>query len=55
MNQGKTLIDIGAPDPALRPPGVAPLPHSDYYAMEMNQVADYPKYSQDIQPSWDLR
>jgi len=54
MMQGKGLVDIGAPDPALRPPGVPPLPHSPYYSMEMDQVSGYSGYSQDIQPSWNL-
>jgi hypothetical protein len=55
MMQGKSLIDIGAPDEALRPAGVPALGPSSYYNMELEQVAGYPGYSQDPQPSWDLR
>lgn len=54
MMQGKGLVDIGAPNPALRPPGVDPLGHSDYYSMELDRVSGYGGYSQDPQASWDL-
>ncbi|WIB16297.1 DUF6531 domain-containing protein [Curtobacterium sp. MCPF17_050] len=53
--QGKDMVDIGAPDEALRPAGVDPLGPSAYYDMEQSRVAGYSGYSQDPQPSWDLR
>jgi RHS repeat-associated protein len=54
MMQGKSLVDIGAPAEALRPAGVPALGPSPYYNMELEQVAGYPGYSQDPQPSWNL-
>jgi hypothetical protein len=53
MMQGKSLVDIGAPAGA-PPPGVHVLRPSPYYNMELEQVAGYPRYSQDPQPSWNL-
>ncbi|NII40584.1 RHS repeat-associated protein [Curtobacterium flaccumfaciens] len=53
--QGKGIVDIGAPDEALRPAGVKPLGPSSYYDMEQSRVAGYAGYSQDPQPEWDLR
>ncbi|WP_180936505.1 RHS repeat-associated core domain-containing protein [Nocardioides ungokensis] len=48
MMEGKNLFDVGGP---------GSLPPSDFYNMELNQVASYPHYSQagpDIQSSFDL-
>jgi hypothetical protein len=53
--QGKDIVDIGAPDEALRPAGVDPLGPSKYYDMEQSRVAGYSGYSQDPQPAWDPR
>lgn len=55
MMQGKKIVDIGAPDPALRPAKVPPMDRSPYYDMEQRQVSGYSGYSQDPQPSWDLQ
>lgn len=59
MMEGKTLVDIGAPDPALRPAGVPPLEPSPFYDAEMDEIAKWnggAGYSviQDPQPSWSL-
>ncbi|WP_219814663.1 hypothetical protein, partial [Rathayibacter toxicus] len=54
MRQGKDLVNIGAPDPLLRPAGVNELPTSPYYNMELEQTANYPGYRTDPQPQWNL-
>jgi RHS repeat-associated protein len=55
MMEGRQIVDIGAPDPALNPRGPGALPSSSYYDMEQAQVAGYSGYSTDPQGSWDLR
>jgi hypothetical protein len=50
MMQGKAIVDVGSPDPALNPRGLGALPPGEFYDMELQQVAGYPAYRQDIQP-----
>ncbi|KQO84173.1 hypothetical protein ASF17_01090 [Frigoribacterium sp. Leaf263] len=52
--EGRSFVDIGAPDPQLRPAWVKPLDQSDFYDMERTQMIDYPNYRQDYQSSWNL-
>ncbi len=61
MNQGKGLVDIGAPS-GPSPLDGKPLGPSDFYDMEHHQVSSHVgrhtaggQYQTDHQPAWDLR
>lgn len=60
--EGKQLVDIGAPHPALRPAGVPALEPSAYYDAEHAVLSGTVgrhtvggQYQVDPQPLWDLR
>lgn len=59
--EGKQFVDIGAPNPAIRPEGVKPLSSSAYYDAEHRLLSETVgrrtlggPYSTDSKPSWDL-